>query len=572
MHNESATIRRAPGFLAALCAVGIAAEALAGGTASIEALAIEGDTAPSGGTYDLFRSPLIGADGTVAFSANILGVPGSQVTRIFTVCGGSITMVASQGQPAPGAPGTTFDNNFITGVSWAMSDDGTLSFRNQLEGASVVQDTNTGIWTAACDGAQGPTTLIRRKGDSVAALVSGAMIGDLTGVAIDGARTLLDTQLVGMVNQNNDRAILLDDDGALSLVLRSGDPAPGIGNDTTIAPGKILVNAQGAIVADALLSGPDIDTTNNAILYGGTVYAPSPAIREGDAAPGLAGGAEFDRFEATAINGAGQIAFVGVVRGDTPSDFRRSLWRIDTGALVLIADGLTSAVPGTPAPTRYLNFPTVEIADDGAVLALANLTGTGVNSANREAVIAYAPDGTPRLLARLGSPMPGVDNAATVTNILHVALSPGGHAVVQARLAGPGITGANNEALWIAQPGGQLELVVRDGDSIDIDNDPAITDLRTVTAIPVSTTPPALDGTLPMRLEFGTLSGLFLVNADPATPCPGDANGDGMVDLADLNLVLANFGSGPGGDTNGDGNTDLADLNLVLANFGAACP
>jgi Ca2+-binding EF-hand superfamily protein len=46
-------------------------------------------------------------------------------------------------------------------------------------------------------------------------------------------------------------------------------------------------------------------------------------------------------------------------------------------------------------------------------------------------------------------------------------------------------------------------------------------------------------------------------------------NGDGAVDLADLNLVLANFGTNnPAGDANGDGVVDLADLNLVLANFG----
>jgi endonuclease/exonuclease/phosphatase family metal-dependent hydrolase len=61
-----------------------------------------------------------------------------------------------------------------------------------------------------------------------------------------------------------------------------------------------------------------------------------------------------------------------------------------------------------------------------------------------------------------------------------------------------------------------------------------------------------------------------LVQSKPA--CPGDANGDGQVDLADLNLVLANFGSSPGiggqGDVTGDGEVNLADLNLVLANFG----
>ena len=56
-------------------------------------------------------------------------------------------------------------------------------------------------------------------------------------------------------------------------------------------------------------------------------------------------------------------------------------------------------------------------------------------------------------------------------------------------------------------------------------------------------------------------------------PCPGDANADGQADLADLNLVLANFGqSTSDGDTNDDGNVDLADLNAVLAEFGSACP
>ena len=55
----------------------------------------------------------------------------------------------------------------------------------------------------------------------------------------------------------------------------------------------------------------------------------------------------------------------------------------------------------------------------------------------------------------------------------------------------------------------------------------------------------------------------------------GDVTGDGAVDLADLNLVLANFGqSSPAGvlegDANCDNTVDLADLNTVLANFGSS--
>jgi len=59
-----------------------------------------------------------------------------------------------------------------------------------------------------------------------------------------------------------------------------------------------------------------------------------------------------------------------------------------------------------------------------------------------------------------------------------------------------------------------------------------------------------------------------------ADPCPGDANGDGLVDFNDLSIVLGAFGqSGAGlpGDLNGDGQVDFADLSIVLGNFGTDC-
>ncbi|MFU8828114.1 MAG: secretion protein [Phycisphaerales bacterium] len=64
----------------------------------------------------------------------------------------------------------------------------------------------------------------------------------------------------------------------------------------------------------------------------------------------------------------------------------------------------------------------------------------------------------------------------------------------------------------------------------------------------------------------------FVVTLPQASDCPGDVTGSGGVDLADLNLVLANFGqTTDAGDANGDGVVDLADLNTVLANFGITC-
>jgi hypothetical protein len=56
-------------------------------------------------------------------------------------------------------------------------------------------------------------------------------------------------------------------------------------------------------------------------------------------------------------------------------------------------------------------------------------------------------------------------------------------------------------------------------------------------------------------------------------PSPGDANGDGIVDINDLTIVLANYGKTIGmdwstGDFNGDGHVDINDLTIVLANYG----
>ena len=53
---------------------------------------------------------------------------------------------------------------------------------------------------------------------------------------------------------------------------------------------------------------------------------------------------------------------------------------------------------------------------------------------------------------------------------------------------------------------------------------------------------------------------------------PGDANGDGRVDINDLTIVLSNFGqtemTWQSGYFTGDGTVDVNDLTILLSNFG----
>lgn len=59
-------------------------------------------------------------------------------------------------------------------------------------------------------------------------------------------------------------------------------------------------------------------------------------------------------------------------------------------------------------------------------------------------------------------------------------------------------------------------------------------------------------------------------------PCPGDTNGDGIINGADLSVLLSQFGQsvppGTGADFNGDGIVNGADLSVLLSNFGNTCP
>lgn len=62
--------------------------------------------------------------------------------------------------------------------------------------------------------------------------------------------------------------------------------------------------------------------------------------------------------------------------------------------------------------------------------------------------------------------------------------------------------------------------------------------------------------------------------AERGPGCPGDANGDGFTNGADLSVLLSQFGSavspGTGADFNDDGAVNGADLSVLLSNFG--CP
>ena len=76
-----------------------------------------------------------------------------------------------------------------------------------------------------------------------------------------------------------------------------------------------------------------------------------------------------------------------------------------------------------------------------------------------------------------------------------------------------------------------------------------------------------------LRMTNISTSGTFIYNF-VASYKPGDINGDGNVNIIDLNILLGLFGqsganiTNPRADLNGDGNVNIIDLNILLGQFG----
>ncbi|HEB61455.1 MAG TPA: hypothetical protein ENJ06_06490 [Phycisphaeraceae bacterium] len=83
----------------------------------------------------------------------------------------------------------------------------------------------------------------------------------------------------------------------------------------------------------------------------------------------------------------------------------------------------------------------------------------------------------------------------------------------------------------------------------------------------------SISGTSTARSTAGELHPFsFDVNVDLNPPCPGDLNGDGQRDQADLGILLASYLINDGGDIDGDGDTDQADLGALLSVYLVPCP
>ena len=208
---------------------------------------------------------------------------------------------------------------------------------------------------------------------------------------------------------------------------------------------------------------------------------------------------------------------------------------------------------------------------------LTPISGVAIDEAGRVAFVGV----TEKFEQDLGGGLVRLQNSTNsvfvwepCTQSLHTVLKGGQNGDILTALAGPSLQlgvfpvdqasdGFNGAAF--SDVGGHLVVTFRnnsDEGGADRDNDGLID----------------RGGSLnPGQPNDVSVRGIAVVTlGDFTRSCPGDANGDGVVNFSDLNAVLSNFGATGSAivclDTNGDGVINFADLNAVLSAFGQSCP
>jgi hypothetical protein len=458
--------------------VGTTAPLCAAPVKGLRTVALSGQSVP--GTtgdvsYDGFEPPVLNLVGETAFIASLTGanVTSASDLGIWSEGSGSLDLVALKGSQAPGAPSGVSFSDFQFHV---LSAAGELSFRAQLIGPGVNTTNDRGGWSGDSTGLM----LLAREGDPAAGLPGNVQYNLVFAPALNNAgQTAFFASLTGAVTTSNDSGIWSDRSGSLVLVVREGDQAPDTPSGVNFSfLGGAPLNAAGQTAFRAFVVGNGVDPTNDEGIWSEGSGSLRLVARGGNHAPGTSLGVNFSEFESPAINAAGHTAFLASLAGsgvDTVND--EGIWSEGSGSLTLIARGGEQA-PGLVAGVNFFNFTQeVQLNDAGQTSFFASLIGSGVSPGNNQSIWSEG-SGTLALVARTGDQAPGVPADVMFVNLLSnpPTLNAAGQTAFLASVGGSGIDGSNNEGLWATDRQGALQLIVRDGDQIEV----APSDFRTI--------------------------------------------------------------------------------------------
>jgi hypothetical protein len=240
--------------------------------AGLSQVVADGDPAPGGGALSSPNFPALNAAGQVSFIAGPATGRG-----LYLFSGGVITLLARAGDPAPG--GGTFI--FVSGHS--LNGSGQVAFTADLSAG------NSGVFLAS----KGTVTKIARSGE--AAPAGGTFIAMETAPSIDDNGRIAFEAFVSSPGRSG---MFQFSQGAITQVVRTGDPAPGGGVFTFVDSPALNAAGQLAFRGGLSTGGTGVFLLADSGLT--IVVAPGDGSPEGD---------QFAFGLDPSLNAAGQVAF-----------------------------------------------------------------------------------------------------------------------------------------------------------------------------------------------------------------------------------------------------------------------
>lgn len=440
-----------------------------------------------GVVYSSLNSIVINSSGDIGFHGNLSGsgVDATNDSGIWYQTGGTMNLVARTGDTATGlSPGVVY-SNFST--IFVLNNAGETAFSAKLSGTGVTGTNDRGIWLQS----SGTLDVVVRSGDAAPGTNAGVVYSSTLGSPVlnNAGEIAFWGRVVGTgVVLTNNTGIWSTTGGTLSLVARTGDAAsdtgPGVVYSYLIGP---TFNSAGDTAFLGGLFGTGVDLTNDDAIFLQSSGTLELVAREGAPAAGTGPGVVYRDLNPPKLNGVGDIAFFSRLSGtgvNTTNVF--GIWSQSGGTQKLVARS-GDAAPGTGPSVVFSSFSQPIINNAGDTAFVGDLTGTGVNATNENGIWAESA-GTLGLVARTGDAAPGTGPGVVFSSFVNFpVINNAGDIAFWGRVSGTGVDETNDFGIWATDADGLLQLIAREGDLFDVNDDPLIEDLRMISTVALIT-------------------------------------------------------------------------------------
>ncbi len=224
------------------------------------------------------------------------------------------------------------------------------------------------------------------------------------------------------------------------------------------------INNSGQVAFSATLAGETVTTDNDRGIWIASQQSFDEVMRESQAAPGPNPNSVFNQtnfFPSTTIafSDTGEVVFNAYVGNPDGSSTIGTVWAGRDGALRLVAYRGMQA-PGTAqGRTFYADNARASISRTGKVALASNLDGFRSQISDGYWVEA---DAGLQAVAVMGDAAPGMETGVKLASVpigfSGPVINSNGEVAFRAFLTGPGVSGQNDESLWVGSSGSLLNI------------------------------------------------------------------------------------------------------------------